>query len=78
MAETIYCHTAFSSLASRDEKEAIDVNFAIHFPWLDKLFGTYYMPPKQWPSGYGIGGHPVPNGYWQQFLYPFKRKTKSI
>ncbi len=57
------------------EKEAIDVNFAIHFPWLDKLFGTYYMPPKQWPSGYGIGGHPVPNGYWQQFLYPFKSKT---
>jgi sterol desaturase/sphingolipid hydroxylase (fatty acid hydroxylase superfamily) len=55
------------------EKEAIDVNFAIHFPWLDKLFGTYYMPPHQWPSGYGIGNHPVPNGYWQQFIYPFKR-----
>lgn len=55
------------------EKEAIDVNFAIHFPLLDKLFGTYYMPPGQWPSGYGIGGHPVPKGYWKQFLYPFKR-----
>lgn len=53
------------------EKEAIDVNFSIHFPWLDKLFGTYYMPAKQWPSGYGIGGHPVPNGYWKQFTYPF-------
>lgn len=56
------------------EKEAIDVNFAIHFPWLDKLFGTYYMPKNQWPSGYGIGGHPVPNGYWKQFLYPFAKK----
>jgi sterol desaturase/sphingolipid hydroxylase (fatty acid hydroxylase superfamily) len=56
------------------EKEAIDVNFAIHFPWLDKLFGTYYMPPKQWPSGYGIGGHPVPHGYWKQFNYPFMSK----
>ncbi len=56
------------------EKEAIDVNFAIHFPWLDKLFGTYYMPPNQWPSAYGIGGHPVPAGYWKQFLYPFRRK----
>lgn len=55
------------------EKEAIDVNFAIHFPLFDKLFGTYYMPKNQWPSGYGIGGHPVPNGYWKQFLYPFKR-----
>jgi sterol desaturase/sphingolipid hydroxylase (fatty acid hydroxylase superfamily) len=56
------------------EKEAIDVNFAIHFSWLDRIFGTYYMPPNQWPSGYGVGGHPVPNGYWQQFLYPFNRK----
>ena len=55
------------------EKEAINVNYAIHFSWLDRLFGTYYMPPNQWPSGYGIGGHPVPNGYWQQFCYPFKR-----
>ena len=55
------------------EKEAIDVNFAIHFPWLDKLFGTYYMPKNQWPSGYGVGGHPVPNGYLNQFLYPFNR-----
>lgn len=37
------------------EKEAIDVNFSIHFPLFDKLFGTYYMPPNQWPTGYGIG-----------------------
>ncbi len=55
------------------EKEAIDVNFAIHFPLYDRLFGTYHMPEGRWPSGYGVGGHPVPKGYWQQFLYPFKR-----
>ncbi len=55
------------------EKEAIDVNFAIHFPLYDKLFGTYHMPENRWPSGYGVGGHPVPNGYWKQFLYPFKK-----
>jgi sterol desaturase/sphingolipid hydroxylase (fatty acid hydroxylase superfamily) len=59
------------------EREAIDVNFAIHFPWLDKLFGTYYMPAKQWPKGYGIGGHPVPNGYWKQFCYPFAPKKRK-
>lgn len=41
------------------EKEAIDVNFAIHFPWLDRLFGTHYMPEQAWPSGYGIKGHPA-------------------
>lgn len=55
------------------EREAIDVNFAIHFPFLDRLFGTYHLPEKRWPSGYGIGGHPVPGGYWKQFLYPFRR-----
>jgi sterol desaturase/sphingolipid hydroxylase (fatty acid hydroxylase superfamily) len=55
------------------EKEAIDVNFAIHFPWLDRLFGTYHLPKDQWPGGYGIDGHPVPLGYLEQFKYPFRR-----
>lgn len=55
------------------DKEAIDVNFAIHFPFLDRLFGTHHLPGGQWPSGYGIGGHPVPKGYWKQLLYPFQR-----
>jgi sterol desaturase/sphingolipid hydroxylase (fatty acid hydroxylase superfamily) len=56
------------------EKEAIDVNFAIHFPWIDRLFGTYHMPEDKWPTGYGIGGHPVPNGYVAQALYPFVKE----
>ena len=59
------------------ETEAIDVNFAIHFPLLDRLFGTYYFPKEQWPSGYGVGGHPVPLGYWAQFKYPFARGKNS-
>jgi sterol desaturase/sphingolipid hydroxylase (fatty acid hydroxylase superfamily) len=59
------------------EKEAIDVNFAVHFPFLDRLFGTYYLPADgKWPSGYGIHNHPVPGGFWKQFLYPFMR-TKT-
>ncbi len=59
------------------EKEAIDVNFSIHFPLLDRLFGTYHLPPSQWPVGYGIEGHPVPKSYFKQFLYPFIRKTPA-
>lgn len=54
------------------EKEAIDVNFAIHFPLFDWLFGTYHLPGKDWPTGYGIAGHPVPRGYWAQFMLPFR------
>ena len=55
------------------EREAIDVNFAIHFPLFDRLFGTFHLPEHRWPEGYGVGGHPVPGGYWQQFLYPFRK-----
>ena len=55
------------------EREAIDVNFAIHFPVIDMVFGTFHLPEKRWPDGYGIHGHPVPKGFWRQFLYPFVR-----
>ena len=54
------------------EKEAIDVNFAIHFPFLDRLFGTFYLPKDgKWPAGYGIVNHPIPNGFLSQLVYPF-------
>ena len=59
------------------EKEAIDVNFAIHFPFLDRLFGTYHLPEGKWPQGYGIAGNPVPRGYWKQFWYPLRRRRSS-
>jgi sterol desaturase/sphingolipid hydroxylase (fatty acid hydroxylase superfamily) len=55
------------------EEEAIDVNFAIHFPWLDRLFGTYHFPPSRWPKAYGVP-EKVPEGYVAQFAYPFRRK----
>ncbi|MEO5492624.1 MAG: sterol desaturase family protein [Sphingomonas sp.] len=59
------------------EKEAIDVNFAIHFPLWDKLFGTFYFPKGKWPSGYGIG-EKMPRGYLKQLAYPFVRSQKAI
>ena len=55
------------------EDEAVDVNFAIHFPLFDRVFGTYHLPKDKWPSGYGVQGHPVPSGYLAQFKYPFQR-----
>ncbi len=59
------------------EKEAINVNYAVHFPILDRLFGTRYFPDEKWPEGYGIQHHPVPLGYWRQFLYPFTSKRDA-
>jgi sterol desaturase/sphingolipid hydroxylase (fatty acid hydroxylase superfamily) len=60
------------------EKEAIDVNFAVHFPLFDRLFGTYYLPAAgKWPLGYGIANHPVPRGFFRQMLYPFLRSEAA-
>ena len=55
------------------EDAAIDKNFAVHLPWLDKLFGTYYAPSGEWPKEYGIAGNPVPEGYIAQLAYPVRR-----
>jgi sterol desaturase/sphingolipid hydroxylase (fatty acid hydroxylase superfamily) len=52
-------------------KLAQDKNFAIHFPWIDRLFGTKYLPQGEWPDEYGIPGDPVPDRYGEQFVYPF-------
>ena len=51
----------------------VDKNFAIHVPWLDRLFGTQHLPKNEWPSEYGISGHPVPEGWLRQLLFPFRR-----
>ena len=57
------------------QREAIDKNFAIHFPWIDRLFGTYYLPEgDKWPDTYGVANEPVPAGFWSQFFYPFLSK----
>lgn len=56
------------------EDAARDRNFAVHLPWLDRLFGSAYEPSgDRWPSEYGIAGHPVPPGYVGQLLYPLRR-----
>jgi lathosterol oxidase len=53
------------------EHEAIDCNFAIHFPFIDRLFGTYHLPKDRWPSRYGLSGASVRPGFFRQFVDPF-------
>jgi lathosterol oxidase len=53
-------------------EEARDRNFAVHLPWLDRLFGSAYLPDGQWPERYGIAGDPVPEGYLDQLAHPFR------
>lgn len=51
----------------------IDKNFAVHFPWIDRLFGTYHLPEGQWPDAVGIKGDPVPEEFTRQIVWPFRR-----
>ena len=55
------------------EPEAVDKNFAIHFPIIDRIFGTCHWPDSRWPEGYGVPEQ-VPNGYLAQMKYPFVRR----
>lgn len=57
--------------------EARDRNFAVHLPWLDRLFGTRHLPAGAWPADYGIPGDPVPEGYVPQLLHPFRRSLSG-
>lgn len=59
------------------QKEAIDKNFAIHFPWIDRLFGTYYYPDK-WPEKYGLSGEEIPKGFIRQTVEPFFRPHRRV
>lgn len=49
-----------------------DRNFAVHLPWIDRLFGTLHLPERVWPDAYGIAGHPVPEGWMAQLVTPFR------
>jgi len=57
--------------------EAVDKNFAVHLPWLDRLFGSYHMPPGEWPARYGIAGKPIPENYFRQLAFPFQGRAKD-
>ncbi len=52
--------------------EAVDRNFAVHLPVIDRLFGTSYFPEGRWPDAYGLDGPPVPDGWVRQLLWPLR------
>jgi lathosterol oxidase len=59
------------------QKEGIDKNFAIHFPWIDKLFGTYYFP-EHWPERYGLDSEEISPSFVGQTLEPFLPKRNGM
>ena len=57
------------------QKEGLDKNFAVHFPWIDKIFGTYYYP-NEWPASYGLNGEQISPGFVRQTIEPFIRRNR--
>jgi lathosterol oxidase len=58
------------------QKEGIDKNFAIHFPWIDRIFGTYYYP-EEWPERYGLDGEEIAPGFFWQTIDPFTGRKRT-
>jgi lathosterol oxidase len=60
------------------DPQAVDKNFAVHLPVLDRVFGSYYLPDGRWPEAYGIVGGPAPGrGYLTQFVGAFRRPASG-
>jgi sterol desaturase/sphingolipid hydroxylase (fatty acid hydroxylase superfamily) len=55
------------------EAAAVDRNFAVHLPFIDRVLGTAYFPAERWPERYGVAGPPVPDGWLRQLVLPFRR-----
>lgn len=49
----------------------IHSNIKFDIEWVKPILVT----PRFHHWHHGVGGHPVPVGYWRQFLYPFKKTT---
>ena len=59
------------------EAEAIDKNFAVHLPILDRIFGTHFLPETRWPRGFGVSNGRVARTYLAQILDPFRASSPS-
>ncbi len=47
-------------------------NYASMLPWLDRIFGTHYLP-REWPADYGVDPA-LPRDLAGQMLHPFEGK----
>jgi len=55
------------------QEEGLDKNFAGLFPWIDIVFGTFYMPRDRQPERFGLSGQTMPASMLGQLAYPFRR-----
>lgn len=53
-------------------------NFSGVFSFWDLIFGSYYMPKGKVPEVFGIDGEDIPESFWTQLAYPFRRSGEHV
>ena len=62
----------------KGEPALVDKNYAATMPWVDMLFGTFYLPKNEWPKQYGIDDELSPT-LWGQLIDPLRgRRVRQI
>lgn len=56
---------------SNDGSDSTNKNYAALLPWVDRLFGTHYLPQARYPQRYGIELR-VPDDLTGQLLLPWR------
>ncbi len=56
-------------------RDHVDRNYAAMLPFVDRLFGSYYVP-REWPTDYGTD-HPVPARFHEQIIAPLVSRVPS-
>lgn len=54
--------------------ELRDCNYASMLPWVDLIFGTYYLPRRERPPAYGIDAK-LPTSLGGQLAYPLRPQS---
>jgi sterol desaturase/sphingolipid hydroxylase (fatty acid hydroxylase superfamily) len=73
----VFASPVFHRWHHTTEEEGIDKNFASTFPFLDLLFGTFYMPSGKMPEKFGTGEDSFPEDFLGQLLHPFVRQDRA-
>jgi len=54
----------------------VNHNYAPTFPWMDRIFGTLYLPRDRSPAEYGIPD-PMPTTLAGQLAYPWRQEAEA-
>jgi sterol desaturase/sphingolipid hydroxylase (fatty acid hydroxylase superfamily) len=62
---------------TNDGPERINKNYAPMLPWVDKCFGTFFLPKQEWPLTYGTETQIAPS-LAGQLLQPLTQRDPSV